>query len=55
MRVILASGSPRRKELLQLIVPKFDTDFAFWYAKLVACSSTVNPSTNVSFTLHALT
>lgn len=24
MRVILASGSPRRKELLQLIVPKFD-------------------------------
>ncbi len=24
MRIILASGSPRRKELLQLIVPKFD-------------------------------
>lgn len=24
MRIILASGSPRRKELLQLVIPKFE-------------------------------
>lgn len=49
MRVILASGSPRRKELLQLIVPKFEIIVSKVKETLVEGLTVEEQATNLAY------
>lgn len=49
MRVILASGSPRRKELLQLVVPKFEIIVSEIEEKLVESLTVEEQATNLAY------
>lgn len=49
MRVILASGSPRRKELLQLVVPKFEIIVSEIEEELVEGLTVEEQATNLAY------
>lgn len=49
MRIILASGSPRRKELLQLVVPKFEIIVSEIEEELVEGLSVEEQATNLAY------
>lgn len=49
MRIILASGSPRRKELLELIIPKFEIIESKAEEKLIEGLSVEEQATNLAY------
>ena len=49
MRIILASGSPRRKELLELIISKFEIIESKAEEKLIEGLSVEEQATNLAY------